>query len=122
MSLPININNRVLLLIGFTLLLLLLTHPAIAANASGGGLPFDSWFTKIKSSITGPFAFTAAIVGLVGAGAGMIFGGDLNGFLRTLITIVLIMSFLVAAQNTLTAITGSGAEIISYVSTIKRIL
>lgn len=92
------------------LLLFLITHPALASTA-GGGLPFDSWLTKIQKSITGPFAFSAAIIGLVAAGATLIFGGDMNGFMRTLVFFVLVLSFLVAAQNTMTAITGKGAEI-----------
>ena len=105
-------SNRTLLTVFFTLLLvLLLTEPSFASSTSGGGLPFDGWMTKIRQSITGPFAFTAAIVGLVGAGATLIFGGDMNGFLRTLIFVVLVLAFLVAAQNTLSAITGTGAEI-----------
>ena len=106
-----NINYRNLWALGAVILLLLfITHPAFASSA-GGGLPFDSYLTKIQKSITGPFAFTAAIIGLVGAGATLIFGGEMNGFLRTLLFIVLVLSFLVAAQNTMTAITGKGAEI-----------
>ena len=106
-----NINYRNLWAMGAVILLLLfITHPAFASSA-GGGLPFDSYLTKIQKSITGPFAFTAAIIGLVGAGATLIFGGEMNGFLRTLLFIVLVLSFLVAAQNTMTAITGKGAEI-----------
>jgi type IV secretion system protein VirB2 len=92
------------------LLLLFMTHPALASTA-GGGLPFDSWLIKIQKSITGPFAFSVAIIGLVAAGATLIFGGDMNGFMRTLIFFVLVLAFLVAAQNTMTAITGKGAEI-----------
>ena len=110
----IPVSNRTLLTVCFTLLfLLLITEPSYASSTSGGGLPFDGWMTKIRQSITGPFAFTAAIVGLVGAGATLIFGGDMNGFLRTLIFVVLVLAFLVAAQNTLSAITGTGAEITS---------
>ncbi|WP_175759526.1 TrbC/VirB2 family protein [Burkholderia ambifaria] len=107
----INVSQRALLILGVALLLLIVAHPAFASNTSGGGLPFDDWFTKIRQSVTGPFAFTASIVGLVGAGATLIFGGDMNGFLRTLIFIVLVLCFLVAAQNTIAAITGQGAEI-----------
>ncbi len=111
MNQTININYRSLWTIGAIILLLLfITHPACASSA-GGGLPFDSYLTRIQKSITGPFAFTAAIIGLVGAGATLIFGGEMNGFLRTLLFIVLVLSFLVAAQNTMTAITGKGAEI-----------
>src|ERR1700754_2006108 len=103
--------SRALLILGVVLLMLMVAHPAFASNTSGGGLPFDDWFTKIRQSVTGPFAFTVSIVGLVGAGATLIFGGDMNGFLRTLIFIVLVLCFLVAAQNTIAAITGQGAEI-----------
>lgn len=105
------VNSKAALAIGTALLMLMSAHPAFAASTAGGGLPFDDWFTTIRSSITGPFAFTASIVGLVGAGATLIFGGDMNGFLRTLIFIVLVLCFIVAAQNTLSAITGQGAEI-----------
>lgn len=105
------VNTKAVLAVGAALMLLVSAHPALASQTAGGGLPFDDWFTKVRSSITGPFAFTASIVGLVGAGAGLIFGGDMNGFLRTLIFIVLVLAFIVAAQNTLSAITGQGAEI-----------
>lgn len=106
-----SVNTKALLAVGTALLVLLSAHPALAASTAGGGLPFDGWFTKVRSSITGPFAFTVSIVGLVGAGATLIFGGDMNGFLRTLIFVVLVLAFIVAAQNTLAAITGQGAEI-----------
>lgn len=99
------------MLAGLALMLLLAAEPSLAASTSGGGLPFDGWLTKIRNSITGPFAFTVAIIGLVAAGAALIFGGDMNGFMRTLIFMVLVLSFVVAAQNTLSAVTGKGAEI-----------
>ena len=82
-------------------------------------MPFDDWMTNIRTSITGPFAFTASIIGIVGAGAMLIFGGDMNGFLRTLIFIVLVLSFLVAAQNTLSAITWQGAELVAMLTGSK---
>lgn len=105
------LNYKKIWMMGLVILLLLfMTHPALASTA-GGGLPFDSWLIKIQKSITGPFAFSAAIIGLVAAGATLIFGGDMNGFMRTLIFFVLVLAFLVAAQNTMTAITGKGAEI-----------
>ena len=113
------INYKKIVFMGLSILaLFLITHPAMAASA-GGGLPFDSWLTKIQKSITGPFAFTASIVGLVAAGATLIFGGDMNGFMRTLIFFVLVLAFLVAAQNTLQAITGKGAEISKPIESTK---
>ena len=105
------VGNKALVVVAVALLLMLAAHPAFAAQTAGGGLPFDSWMTKIRSSVTGPYAYGVAIIGLVGAGATLIFGGDMNGFLRTLIFIVLVLAFVVAAQNTLSAVTGQGAEI-----------
>jgi len=94
-------------------LLVLFSHSAEAASTSGGGLPYEDWLTKIRASVTGPIAYTLSILALVGAGSALIWGGDMNGFLRTLVLLVLVFAFLVAAQNTLSAITGQGALISS---------
>ncbi|TXH91674.1 MAG: conjugal transfer protein TrbC, partial [Thauera aminoaromatica] len=45
------------------------------------------------------------------AGGILIFGGELNGFFRTLIFIVLVMALLVGAQNMMSSFFGRGAEI-----------
>lgn len=111
MNQTINFNLQRLCVLGLMVLFLLLITNSVSASSAGGGLPFDSWLTKIEKSITGPFAFSAAIIGLVAAGAALIFGGELNGFMRTLVFFVLVLSFLVAAKNTMRAITGQGAEI-----------
>lgn len=104
-------NTKTFMALGAALIVLLSAHPAFASSAAGGGLPMDDWFTKIRSSITGPFAYSVAIVGLVGTGATLIFGGDMNGFLRAAIFMALVLSFVVAAQNFLSGLTGQGAEI-----------
>ncbi len=100
-------------ILGSMLLLaaVLVTEPALAASSAGGGLPFDTWLTKVTNSITGPFAFTVSIVGIVAAGAMLIFGGDMSGFMKTLIFIVLVLSFVIAAKNTLSTLTGTSAVI-----------
>lgn len=116
---PLTVSNnfplhfsKLIFLVSVGLFLFLIAHPALAAETSGAGLPYESWFTKITQSITGPFAYCISLAGIIGAGAGLIFGGaDMNGFLRTLIFLVLALSFIVAAKNTISAITGQGAEI-----------
>lgn len=105
------LKNKTLILVSLLIVMILVSDSTFAAT-SGGGLPFDSWLIKIRNSVTGPFAFTAAILGLVGAGATLIFGSDMNGVLRTLLYIVLVLSLLVTAQNSLQAITGKSAEIV----------
>jgi type IV secretion system protein VirB2 len=58
-------------------------------------------------------AFALSIIGIVIAGGVLIFGGDLNGFFRTLIFLVLVMALLVGAQNMMSSFFGKGAEIAS---------
>lgn len=116
-------NQRAFYALGLLLLLLIVTHPSFAAGTGGGGLPFDDWFTRLRQSITGPFAFAVSVIGLVGAGSTLIFGGDMNGFLRTLVFMVLVLSLVIAAQNTLSAITGQGAVLaVSAMTTNTRLV
>lgn len=92
-------------------LLVLAPHPAWAAEGTGGSLPYESWLTNLRNSVTGPVAFALSIIGIVIAGGVLIFGGDLNGFFRTLIFLVLVMALLVGAQNVMSTFFGRGAEI-----------
>lgn len=92
-------------------LFLLAPQLAFASEGTGGSLPYESWLTNLRNSVTGPVAFTLSLVGIVVAGGILIFGGELNGFFRTLIFIVLVMALLVGAQNMMSTFFGRGAEI-----------
>ncbi|MEO8626819.1 MAG: conjugal transfer system pilin TrbC [Betaproteobacteria bacterium] len=108
------INRSALFYVSCALLLaVLLLGPqhAFGSEGTGGALPYESWLTNLRNSVTGPVAFALSIVGIVIAGGVLIFGGDLNGFFRTLIFLVLVMTFLVGAQNMMSAFFGRGAEI-----------
>ncbi len=95
------------------LLLSLLPEQVVAATGGGGGLPYESWLTSLTNSVTGPVAFTLSIVGIVVAGGVLIFGGELNAFFRTMIFLILVMAFLVGAQNIMSTLFGRGAVIAS---------
>lgn len=92
-------------------MLMLLPHIAHATVGTGGSLPYESWLTSLRNSVTGPVAFTLSIVGIVIAGGVLIFGGELNAFFRTLIFLVLVMALLVGAQNIMGTFFGQGAVI-----------
>lgn len=107
-----NINmNKIFSISALMLTLFLISEPAMAASSAGGGLPFDSWLTKVSNSITGPFAFAVSLIGIVASGAALIWGGELSGFMKTIIYLVMVLSLIIAGKATLTAITGQGAEI-----------
>lgn len=114
---PAVVTNRakLLWLVAILLLSVLLTtsQHAFAAEGTGGSLPYESWLVNLRNSVTGPVAFALSIIGIVIAGGVLIFGGDLNGFFRTLIFLVLVMALLVGAQNIMGTFFGRGAEIVS---------
>ena len=87
---------------------------AMATTGTGGSLPYESWLTSLRNSVTGPVAFSLSIIGIVVAGGILIFGGELNAFFRTLIFIVLVMALLVGAQNMMTSFFGKGAELTAW--------
>lgn len=96
----------------------IMTHSALASAGTGGGLPYEGWLTKLRNSVTGPIAFDLSLIGIVVAGCVLIFGGDLNGFFRTLIFIVLVMALLVGAQNFMSSFFGQGAVIAAVASPV----
>ncbi|SEO18729.1 type IV secretion system protein VirB2 [Nitrosospira multiformis] len=90
---------------------LLAAQPVFASEGIGGTLPYESWLMNLRNSVTGPVAFTLSMVGIVVAGGALVMGGDLSGFFRTLVFIVLVLAFLVDAQNMMSNFFGRGAEI-----------
>jgi type IV secretion system protein VirB2 len=128
LSLPFQLNNKAVIYSGLLVILalfLLAPLPAFASEGTGGSLPYEGWLTNLRNSVTGPVAFALSIIGIVVAGGVLIFGGDLNGFFRTLIFLVLVMAFLVGAQNVMSSFFGRGAEITmqdtaTYISTSDK--
>jgi type IV secretory pathway VirB2 component (pilin) len=109
-------NHRALWLIAAAVLALLILGDADSALASaggGGGLPYESALQKVQSSATGPVAFVLSILGIVVAGGTLIFGGDLSGFFRTLVLLVLVIGILVSATNVMSGLFGRGATVAS---------
>ncbi len=110
-----NINLYVLLVL--LTAATLFSVDAFASVGTGGGLPYESPLASIRNSVTGPIAFTFSIAGLVVVGGTLIFGGDLNGFVRGLILVVLVISLLVASQNILATLFGRGALMVQHSNT-----
>jgi len=105
----------------FVLTVILLTPDfAFASEGTGGSLPYETWLTNLRNSVTGPVAFALSMIGIVIGGGVLIFGGDLNAFFRTLVFIVLVMALLVGAQNMMGTLFGRGAEIAAVGDAVLR--
>ena len=93
---------------------MVLCVPRTAHAATGGaGLPWETPLTTLSNSVTGNVAYAVSLIGIVGAGGVLIFaGGQVNEFLRAVLFCVLVIAFIIAAKNTLTAFGfAAGAEI-----------
>ena len=85
-------------------------HPNFAhAATAGGALPWDAPLTTLRTDITGPVAFTISLLAMVGCGAALVFGGEINEFIRRLILLVLVAAFLVGVTNLASALGITGA-------------
>ena len=101
---------------------MVLCAPRTAHAATGGaGLPWETPLTTLSNSVTGPVAYAVSLIGIVGAGGILIFaGGQVNEFLRAVLFCVLVIAFIIAAKNTLTAFGfAAGAEITQSQPVIK---
>lgn len=74
------------------------------SHASNTGMPWENPLSKVVDSITGPVAFAASVLGLVTAGIGLVFGGQLDGFIQKLMILALVISLIVMATNILTTL------------------
>lgn len=65
--------------------LALLMAGTAMAGGSAGSLPWETGLSTITDSITGPVAYAASLLLIVGAGIGAAFGGDMSGMLKTVL-------------------------------------
>ena len=87
-------------------------HPTLAhASTAGGSLPWDTPLTTPRNDITGPVAFTISLLAMVACGAALVFGGEINEFIRRLIMVVLVAAFLVGVTNLASALGITGAVV-----------
>ena len=99
-----NLSNIFTLAVCITVAML----PEIA-NASSTGMPYEGALEKLKNSLTGPVAQTVAIVGIVASGATLIFGGEISGFLKSVIYLILVCSLLIAGTKIISVFSDSSS-------------
>jgi type IV secretion system protein TrbC len=85
-------------------------HPDAAyATSTGGSLPWDGPLTTLKNDITGPVAFTISLLAMVACGAALVFGGEINEFVRRIVMLVLVVALITGVVNVASALGITGA-------------
>jgi type IV secretion system protein VirB2 len=84
--------------------------PALASSA-GGSLPWDTPLTTLKNDLTGPVAFVISLLAMVACGAALVFGGEMNEFVRRMILLVLVCALITGVVNVASALGITGAVV-----------
>ena len=86
------------------LLILVFLPPNAAASTGGSSLPWEGPLQTIATSMTGPVAYAISLIGIVVAGAMLVWGGEINEFARRIIMLVLVISLIVFSTQLLSAL------------------
>ncbi|TKT46084.1 TrbC/VirB2 family protein [Rhizobium sp. LC145] len=79
------------------------------AGSEGGGLqslPFTSVAGSLMDFMTGPALFAMAVLGVVVAGAALVFGGELSGFVRSICMMAAGVGVILMASNLVNGMFG----------------
>lgn len=90
-----------------TALVLASTLPEICLAQTTQSLPYEAGLDSLRTSLRGPVPFIISLVGIVACGAMLIFGGEISGFLRTMVFLVLVISIIVQATSLIEMLGGS---------------
>lgn len=103
-------HNKTIAFLTVTFIIFALSNaPALASG--GGGLPWEGPLQQIQQSITGPVAGIIALAAMAVAGGMLIFGGELNDFVRRLFYVVLVAGLLLGGASLVGLFGASGASI-----------
>jgi type IV secretion system protein VirB2 len=87
--------------------------PEAIAGTGGGALPWESPLQTIADSISGPVAYAISLIGIVVAGAMLVWGGEINEFARRIIMLVLVISLIVFATQLLSTLFNVSGGVIA---------
>lgn len=107
------INRTALILLVFCLLVLVAVADSALASTGAQGFEYEDALEKFADSITGPVAFFVAIIAMAASGFGIVFGGELTGWIKIACGIICMVGFIVFSANIFQGLFGvSGALII----------
>lgn len=97
--------------------------PEIAQAGSAQGMPWEAPLDKLKNSLTGPVALGVSIISIVVTGAGLIWGGEMNDFVRKAIMALFAISITVGATSFVNVFFGAnGATIAPAIEHVHNIV
>lgn len=98
----------------FLMFAILFSLGEVALAATGGAaMPWEGPLQTIKNSLTGPVAGYIALIAIMICGAILIFGGDISGFARNLVNVVLACAVILGASSIITNLFPAAGAVIN---------
>lgn len=96
-------------LAGLIAVSVLLPEQAHASAAGGAGLPWEQPLQTITRSIQGPVAYGISLLALIACGGMLVWGGEINEFMRRGIMMTLVISMIIFATNLMSGLFSTAA-------------
>jgi type IV secretory pathway VirB2 component (pilin) len=102
--------RRILSVVGVGLVIAALVPVAAFASSSGGsGLPWESPLQMLEDSIKGPVAYGISLLGIVGSGGMLVFGGEISEFTRRIMYLVMVVGLIAGASSLMSTMFSTAA-------------
>ena len=86
---------------------------AYAAIGGSGSLPYEGWLNTILQSVSGPVAYVISVFSFISSGITLALSGqDMSHFVRYLLYLVLVLSFIIGAKDIVANVMGKSALIV----------
>lgn len=95
-----------LVLVILAMLAVFFPEMALAEEVADGKLPYEKGMKTFHESMTGTVPFVISLVGIIACGAMLIFGGEISGFMRTMVFIILVVAVIVQAGSVVELLGG----------------
>lgn len=96
-----NSFKKFMLVVCLALLSLTIMSGSASATGTGAGLPWESAIKVLSDSLSGPVAFALGILMIVAGAFGIMFGGDLQGWVRWACLAAIVAGMIGAAPDVL---------------------
>lgn len=106
------INRTSVMFCILALLLFLVITDSAFASTGAQGFEYETALEKFSQSITGPVAFFIAIIAMAASGFGIVFGGELTGWIKIACGIICMVGFIVFSSNIYQTLFGVSSALI----------
>ncbi len=83
-----------------------------SASEASTGLEWEAPLQAVQRSLTGPVAFAISFLGICVCGFILIWGGEINEFVRRMVMLILVIAVIMFAGNILRRMFAGGAAVI----------